>query len=923
MHTRILSFFAAWLVLCCAGVVPAGAVSRLDGSFGLNGRVAVELGVRNSAHAVLVQPDGRILIAGSSSKGTARNMSLLRFNRDGSLDPTFNNDGSAITSVAIGDDEILALGLLADGRIVAAGYSHNGADRDFALVCYLPDGTLDRTFGEEGVVITPVGSGNEEITALQINRDDMITVAGGVEGTTGRVLATARYFSDGVLDSSYGEQGVSLIGVGVDTAAEGLLERSDGTLVVSGSYELAGRSSLMLVGLTGDGVIDPTFGERGVAVADLPDAVSEGYRLAEDSDGRLYLAGSVGLAGKRDAALFRFTRSGQADDEFGVGGVLVTRMSAEDDLLYDVAVGRSGVVASGYTTDAGTRQFLVASYGHGGAAPAPAVETVGESAANTGGEETLSAPVQEVRTFGDTRVQIRKLQISSARADGSAALTPPAASLPLRWLATAGAHIGRFLASPALAADSGPATVTEAATAAPQVRTATTTFSQGESVSYALTTDADGNVILVGTADGAEASSMVVARYAADPADLYSDQAGYTSSAILTREPGDVTRATAVTGGEVLPAFGQAVSKRGVVFSITDTPVYSGGAGTDGDSDDGTDDGTDNDDGTDDGTDDDLPPTVTADPAQISGGTATLRVTTDVAATCRYSTSSTATYDTMQGRMTSAGLVHTATTEKLAAGDYDYYVRCRSTAGGAVNTVSTPISFTVNLVTSASRTFDRLTGLLVTDAVAATTTTGTSDSDTDTATNSIFGGAGEDGEEQWAEEGETENGSGYGRFSARLENLKPGTVYYVRAYALTADGSVHYGPQYRFKTADACFVATASFGTLLHPGVRVLRDFRDTFLATSGLGRALVDSYYAVSPPVADLIGRSGVLRATVRLLLLPLVGFSWLALQAGLVKALLLAACAAVAAGRLCRMPPAAPLNPPGGSPAHPKKPI
>ena len=84
-----------------------------------------------------------------------------------------------------------------------------------------------------------------------------------------------------------------------------------------------------------------------------------------------------------------------------------------------------------------------------------------------------------------------------------------------------------------------------------------------------------------------------------------------------------------------------------------------------------------------------------------------------------------------------------------------------------------------------------------------------------------------------------------------------------------------------------------------------------------------MDSYYAVSPPVADLIGRSGVLRATVRLLLLPLVGFSWLALQAGLVKTLLLAACAAVAAGRLCRMPPAAPLNPPGGSPAHPKKPI
>jgi len=900
MRSQWLLSLAAWLVFSLVAALPAEAVSRLDGSFGLNGRVAVELGVRNSAHAVLVQPDGRILIAGSSSRGLARNMSLLRFNPDGSLDATFGSDGSVITSAAIGDDEILALGLLADGRIVAAGYSHNGADRDFALVCYLPDGSLDRSFGEEGVVITPVGSGNEEITAVQVNRDDMITVAGGVEGTTGRVLATARYFSDGVPDSGYGEQGISLIGVGADTAAEGLLERGDGTLVVSGSYELEGKSALMLVGLTPDGVIDPTFGERGVAVADLPDTVSEGYRLAEDSDGRLYLAGSVGKAGERDAALFRFTRSGRADEEFGDSGVLVTRMSAEDDLLYDVVVGRSGVVASGYTTDAGTRQFLVASYGRGGST----VETTGGEATAVGQEFDQAMPVQEVRTIGDTRVQIRKLRVSSSLSDGSAALTPSATSPPRGWLAALGQQLGRFLLRPALAADSGAATVAEAAATGPRVRTATTTFSEGESVSYALAADPKGNVILVGTADGAEASSMVAARYAADPADLYADTAGYTSGAIRTREPADVTRASAVTGGEILPAFGRAVSKRGVVFSITDTPVYSGGEGTDGDTDDGIDDGTDNGDASDDGTDDgtgdtDLSPKITNETAQtFSGGTATLKVRTNVASTCSYSASSTETYSAMRDMDTTDGLAHTATVGLKTIGTHTRLVRCSSTASGAENTTATPITFTRIVAASSARTFDRLTGLFVTEAVAATATTDSS-SETTTATTSIFGAAGEDSEEQWAEEGETENGSGYGRFSARLEDLKPGTVYYVRAYALTGDGAVYYGPQYRFKTADACFVATASFGTLLHPGVRVLREFRDAFLATSDLGRVLVDRYYTLSPPVADLIGRSGALRATVRLLLLPLVGFSWLALQAGLAKALLLAGCVAVAAGR------------------------
>ncbi|MDX9835085.1 MAG: delta-60 repeat domain-containing protein [Desulfobulbus sp.] len=903
MRSRWLFLFTSWLIFSCAAVLPAGAVSRLDSSFGLNGRVAVELGIRNSAHAVLVQPDGKILLAGSSSKGTALNMSLVRFNRDGTLDTSFNNDGSVITSAAIGDDEALALGLLSDGRIVAVGYSHNGANRDFALVCYLPDGTLDQTFGEDGVAITPVGSGNEEITALQINRDDMITVAGGVEGTTGRVLVTARYFSDGVLDSSYGEQGISLVGVGVDSSAEGLLERSDGTLVVSGSYELEGRTSLMLVGLTADGAIDPTFGEQGVAVANLSDAASEGYRLAEDNDGHLYLAGSVGPAGKRDAALFRFTRSGQADDEFGDNGVLVTRMSEEDDVLYDVAVGRSGVVASGYTTDAGTRQFLLASYGHGGSTPATVVEAVGEPTEGAGDEDTLAWPVQEVRTFGETTVQIRKLRIASSLADGATVLAPSATSLSARWLAAVGERVGRFLVGRALAADSGAATVAEAAAATPRVKTATTSFSAGESVSYALATDVDGNVLLVGTVEGPKVSSMGVARYLRDPADLNSGQAGYTTSAILTREPGDVTRATAVTGGEILPTFGQAVSKRGVVFSITDTPVYSGGAGTVGGAGTGDDNGGGADDGTDngDGTDGDLqPPLVTNLTDKTSNGnSATLKVRTDVQATCGFSTSNKAAYSAMDKMDASIdGRVHTATVKTPdIKKNYRYFVRCSHDTIGAVNTTATPITFLRTAAASPVRTFDRLTGLFVTDAVAATTTTGNS-TENGTATNSIFGTAGEDGEKEWAEDGETENGSGYGPFSARLEKLKPGTIYYVRAYALTEDDLVHYGPQYRFKTADACFVATASFGTLLHPGVRVLREFRDTFLATSGLGRAFVDRYYVISPPIAEVIGQSGALRAIVRLLLLPLVGFSWLALQVGMATALLLSACAAMAAG-------------------------
>ena len=400
MQKRYAAILIAWTLFCCTAALPALAVSRLDSSFGLNGRVAVELGAKNSAHAVLVQPDGKIVIAGTSSKGTALNFSLVRFNKDGTLDAAFNKEGATITSLVKGDDEALALGVLSDGRIVAGGYSHNGTDRDFALACFQADGALDRSFGKNGVAVTAIGSSNEEITALKIGRDDMITVAGAVEGTTGRVLATARYFPDGVLDPGYGEQGVSLIAIGADATAEGLIQRSDGGLVVSGSYAEGKTASLLLVGLNADGALDAGFGEQGVAVPAGAFAASEGFRLAEDKQGRIYLAGSVGLAGKRDTALFRFTASGKPDDSFGKSGVIVTAVSREDDVLYDVVVARHGVVASGYTTDGSTRQFLLATFRDSSSEPLIEMTTSTGVGAADPSDSTVVEPIQEVKQNG-------------------------------------------------------------------------------------------------------------------------------------------------------------------------------------------------------------------------------------------------------------------------------------------------------------------------------------------------------------------------------------------------------------------------------------------------------------------------------------------------------------------------------------------
>lgn len=770
MARRIFVCMILWALVTGCGGQDAWASPDLDASFGLNGKVAVELGGRSSGHAVLVQPDGKILIAGSSSQNNTLNSSLLRFNPDGTLDPSFNGDGTVTTSLSAGDNEALALGLLSDGRIVTAGYAHNGRDRDLAVICYRPDGQLDRTFGDEGVVLTSIGNGNEEITAMTVSPSDMITVAGSTEGTGGRILVVARYTAQGEPDDGFGEQGVSLIAVGEDASAEGILERRDGALVLSGSYTEKENSSAMLVGLHADGTIDAGFGEQGVAIPAGHFAASEGYGIATDENGQLYVAGAVGLPGKRDAALFRFTGQGMVDTSFGRQGVVVTPVSREDDVLYSVDVGADGVAAGGFSTDAGARQFLLLFY------PADRDMAAIQGWAEESGQGTFTIEtvpiqdgpemqetqeVQEIWASGNTKVQLGRLQMWTngirIQALQTADALPAAAVLPEPAVTPSVFHGATWNTTAAASRSTG-----EGSNAAlPQILT--TAFSEGEAVSYALTPDRYGNRVAVGTADGGDGSSMVAARFMAeDMSDRIMDRPGYRSSHIVTASPAVVTRDSVTVDCEIATAFGQDVIRRGVVFSTHPGPLYTGMA---------------------------------------------------------------------------------SVMEK------------------------TPIF---------QRGMDAIAAFFLPEAVAAAST----------PSRSVAGHDGRQGAAagRLLTEGEVAAGSaGAGGFSAVVQHLLPGTLYYMRAYALTAKGDVYYGNQINVRTADACFVATASFGTFLHPSVSILREFRDTFLLRNRCGKWLVGVYYRVSPPLAEIVAENAPLRCIGRVLLLPWVGFSWLTLQLGL----------------------------------------
>ncbi len=162
------------------------------------------------------------------------------------------------------------------------------------------------------------------------------------------------------------------------------------------------------------------------------------------------------------------------------------------------------------------------------------------------------------------------------------------------------------------------------------------------------------------------------------------------------------------------------------------------------------------------------------------------------------------------------------------------------------------------------------------ETTETTGSTGTS-SETDSGKNGVF--------PDWISQkpgydfiryGRTSDGSGVGTFGSDLYELSPDTTYYVRAYAVLSDGTVLYGNQIGFETSDACFIATAAYGSFLAPHVTLLRTFRDRYLKTNAVGQYFVHLYYHVSPGIAEKISESPVAQFMVRIMLLPFVAFSY-----------------------------------------------
>jgi uncharacterized delta-60 repeat protein len=327
LRTRRLLQVAAGVVTLLALPLAASAAGELDAGFGGGGKVITDLGGDDVALAVATQPDGKTVIGGETIvAGTALSQWLgARDTETGALDPTFDGDGIVVTPFADPPAAVVFdLALQPDGKIVAVGEAR-GSSLDLTVLRYNPDGSLDPSFGSGGKVLTdfgtPAAATVDGARAVALSADGKIVVA-GLTRPLGRLheanFALARYNADGSLDSSFGAGGRVVTDFGGNDSASDLGLRGDGKIVAAGLTGGAFFSDphIALARYTASGTPDTTFAGTGRLVSDAGYASS----ILLDPGGKIVLAGSRGTGTPPDALLMRLDASGSLDASFGSGG---------------------------------------------------------------------------------------------------------------------------------------------------------------------------------------------------------------------------------------------------------------------------------------------------------------------------------------------------------------------------------------------------------------------------------------------------------------------------------------------------------------------------------------------------------------------------------------------------------------------------
>ena len=340
-------------------------------SFGTGGTGYVTTdfsGNADYATSMVIQSDGKIVVGGYSITGTGPVFAMARYTAAGVLDPTFGTGGRTTTPIGA-SAQAYAIALRSDDKIILGGTSQDDLPSTsfrFTLAQYSVDGILDGSFGTAGITRTLI-YGQDQVNALLIQSDGKI-LAGGYATSGDADFALARYSSAGVLDNpGFGASGyvVTDLGLNLEDVIHAIRINSTGKIIVGGySDNGAGDYDFALAQYTSAGVLDgASFGSGLGYVKTNMGARELGYELEIQSDDKIILAGTRNTGGfpatDNNFVIARYLTTGAPDLPFGGGntGYNIIDFGA-NDVGFSMDLGAGFIMMGGLSTILGSDPAL-------------------------------------------------------------------------------------------------------------------------------------------------------------------------------------------------------------------------------------------------------------------------------------------------------------------------------------------------------------------------------------------------------------------------------------------------------------------------------------------------------------------------------------------------------------------------------------
>jgi uncharacterized delta-60 repeat protein len=314
------------IFLLIAGVRAASPGAR-DLSFGDRGVATYKAGnVFQDSLAIALQPDGKFITVGRIQRcDTSCNYDflLIRFNQNGTLDDTFGNNGAVIADNFNQNESAVAVALQPDGKIVVIGQSVSVLSQPnvfgFKIMRFLPSGARDTSFGANGLVYEAFDDRGGTAQSMFIQPDGKIVVAGTLNNST---LLMARFNADGGLDMGFGANG-RLVTDAYNISDVEILRQPDGKIIVAGGGWGSG-SALKIIRFNPNGTVDAGYGTGGVTNLSIPEWYTP--TIALQPDGKLIVSGYNSSDNYPTPPLKRLNADGSVDASFVADhGEMVTR----------------------------------------------------------------------------------------------------------------------------------------------------------------------------------------------------------------------------------------------------------------------------------------------------------------------------------------------------------------------------------------------------------------------------------------------------------------------------------------------------------------------------------------------------------------------------------------------------------------------